>query len=360
MFYEILVIDYITDFKSLTPDDLQRVSNFLSGRQFLENCPPGTIIGIPIDGEKTNQRKVFYPMLSHISLPIKAGERVWAFDQSPQLVSYWISRKVQNIAAEDLNFTHDDRARLYPTISKDPELLSKNSEIFYDANMTVVSLKETRNNAISRKEFVGEPVASIKNKSTDLTLQGSNGTLINLTNLTEAQTGTIDLIAGLSDIDNKKKIRNSENYEELIKPAGLIDPSPGDKSRVIISQKFNSDKYYQLPDGDSGDVPTISLKTDSVRIIAKNDLKIIVGNSDDPSSIIMKNNGDIIITPSSLGVIKLGGEDATGAILATEDSIVQAGRVIAPSIVSTAGGIIGASEIPGTGLFSTKVLVKVR
>ena len=88
-------------------------------------------------------------------------------------------------------------------------------------------------------------------------------------------------------------------------------------------------------------------------------MKILVGPSSDPSSIILKSNGDIIITPSSLGIIKLGGEDATGAILASVDSVVTAGKVAAPSLVSTAGGILGAPALPATGIFSTKVLVKV-
>lgn len=360
MFYEILVVDYITDFKNITEIDLTKIKENLINPHFLQNCPNGTILGIAIDGEKTNQKKIFYPMLSHIRLPIKSGERVWAFDQSPHLVSYWISRKVQNNSAEDLNFTHDDRSRLYPLISNDQNLLQKNSSIFYDSKMSVISLAEARTGSLSRKEFVGEPIASIRNKSSDLTLQGSNGTLINLTNLDEPKTATIELVAGPSETDKQQKIKNSDNYEELIKPSSLISLQSQDSSRITISQNFNSDEYYKLPYEDSGVKPTITLKTDNVRVVAKNDLKIIVGNSDDPSSIIMKSNGDIIITPSKMGIIKLGGEDASGAILATETANVTSGVVTAPAIVSTAGGIIGSAAAPGTGLFSTKVLVKVR
>ena len=123
---------------------------------------------------------------------------------------------------------------------------------------------------------------------------------------------------------------------------------------------INADAMFGIEaNEDSEDGPSIVLKTDHIRLLARKDMKIIVGSSDDPSSIILKSNGDIIITPSSSGIIKLGGEDATGAILATVDSFVVNGKVQAPSIISTAGGILGAPTLPATGIFSTKVLVKV-
>jgi hypothetical protein len=306
MLYEILVVDYVADYKSLTNDDIIKLNSNLINSQFLQNCPNGTIIGIPIDGERNNQKKVYYPALSHISMPIKAGERAWAFEQKSHLVPYWLSRKVQNTTAEDLNFTHDDRARIFPLLEKDTGGKQKVSSTFYDARMSVVSLEDVRKNAISRKEFIGEPTLPVKNKSTDLSLQGSNGTLINLSNESEGGSATINIVAGISETSQVENIKNSEKYYEVVKPAKSAQLSVDDSSRLTISQKFNADEYYNLPGESSDAIPTISLKTGAVRIFAQNDLKIIAGPEENRSTIIIKNDGNIVITPAKQ--IKLSGD----------------------------------------------------
>lgn len=343
MFQEILVVDYITDYKSLTPDEIKKISENLINSQFILNCPNGTIVGIPIDGGTNNQKKIYYPMLSHISLPLKSGERAWVFEQKAPLVSYWLSRKVQNMTAEDLNFTHDDRARVYSLISNSPDAIQKNSSTFYDANMSVLPLTAVRSGSISRKkEFIGEPVSPYKSKSNDLSLQGSNGTLINLSTFKTPKSATIDIVAGLSAIQNQISTKNVENYEETVKPSNFLDTSPDDSSRIIISQAFSADKYYELPDSDSGDIPTISLKTDAIRIIAQNDLKIIVGPDETQSKIFIKNDGNIVITPSRQ--IKLSGEtDNQPYIRYDEFRRVITG--IEQSITTLQGGLLTIAAI---------------
>lgn len=311
MFHEILVVDYITDFKRLTSIEIDFLSKNLIDPQFFNNCPNGTIIGIPIDGNSNNQKKVYYPLLSHISMPIKSGERAWAFDQKSFQVSYWLSRKVQNTSAEDLNFTHDDRSKVFPFISQQKDDLVKNSKIFFDAQNSVLKLKNVRSESISRaKEFIGEPVSPAASKSSDLTFQGSNGTLINLSNNSSKKSATIEIIAGLSSTYDQEIVTNTENYDEIIKPINTVIPSYKDSSRLTVSQRFNADKYYDFPDDDAGDIPTISLKTDAVRILSNNDLKIVVGPEDSQSRIYIKNDGNIVITPAVNKQIKLSGDDS--------------------------------------------------
>lgn len=367
MFQEILVVDYITDFSTLSADQIGNLISGLSDPHFLNNCPNGTIIGIPIARGSPGFKRVYFPFLSHISLPVKAGERAWGFDQENGLPSYWITRKVQNKSAEDPNFTHDDRARIFSALGSDPSKRQTVSRSFYDENASGKKLSNVRLNANSRSEFTGEPTVSLRAKSVDLAFQGSNNTAIKLGNNGTTSSGTIDIVAGIGTVTSLETIQNTDGYTEAVKPvspATSVGSTPGDlssadSSRIIVSQLFNADSYYELSGDSAGARPTISLKTDCVRIVAQNDMKIIVGNSSDPSSIVLKSNGDIIITPSSLGIIKLGGDDANGAILATVESVVTNGKVEAPSIVSTAGGLLGAPELPATGIFSTKVLVKV-
>jgi hypothetical protein len=366
MFREAVVIDYITDYSSLTSEQITKILTGVTNKKFFKNCPNGTIIAAIVDDKSSLQKIIHYPFFSHIRLPIKSGERVWVFSQQADLVPYWLSRKVQNESADDLNFTHDLRADLYNSLSlKSQNAAQTTSSTFYDPNSSTVNLADVRKNSNARSEFIGEPIISVKSKSVDLTLQGSNGTAIVLTNNGSPGTGTVDIVAGLSDtikLPESQKITNADKYVESVKPlqtSGLGTLKSDDSSRIVVSSGFNADSYYSLPGDDAGESPTISLVTDSVRIQARKDMKILVGPSSDPSSIILKSNGDIIITPSSLGIIKLGGEDATGAILASVDSVVTAGKVAAPSLVSTAGGILGAPALPATGIFSTKVLVKV-
>ena len=368
MFLEILVTDYISCYSKLTSDQITKLSTDLVDINFLENCPNGTIIGIFINQKSDMQKRVFYPFFSHINMPIKPGERAWAFSQGQGRVPYWVTRKVQNTSANDPNFTNDDSARLYSGLGTQENKRNIVSGIFYDSKASADSLSKIRSDSISyQDDFVGEPAAYVEGNCNDVVIQGSNNTAIKIGNLGSSGTGTIDIIAGLGNLSLQTTVTNTEGYNEILKPPLATDPavssfgtlSSGDESRITISRSFNADEYYSLTGDDSGSQKSITLKTDSVRIIAQNDLKIVVGTSSDPSSIILKNDGNIIITPSSTGVIKLGGEDATGAILATVDSIVTSGRVEATSLVSTAGGLLGAPNLPATGIFSTKVLVKV-
>lgn len=370
MFDEVLVVDYITDINALSQDQISQLASKTNESNLLNNCPNGTIIGIPISSYGSVQTKVYYPFFSHIRVPIKAGERAWGFTPDGSGASYWVTRKVQDGAAEDPNFTFEGRSRLAGNLRQTESGRKIISSTFYDPGNTGANISSVVKTAISRSEFIGEPVANVKSKSTDLSLQGSNGAVIKIGDNGVVGSATIDIVTGLASTDSLTTVTNAQSfsgksYTEVVKPVsgstglGAGTLSSEDQSRIIVSRLFNSDSYYSLTGDDSGSQPSITLKTDGVRIVAKNDLKIIVGNSEDPSSIIMKSNGDIIITPSSMGVIKLGGEDAVGAILATADSVVTNGVVTAPSIVDTAGGVLGIPSQPATGVFSTKVLVKV-
>lgn len=363
MFDEIVVIEYITNINALTTDQLKEIKKNLINESFLDECPNGTIIGKPVSGTGNLQSRVYYPFFSHARFPIKAGERAWAFNQGSGLVSYWITRKVQSGSAEDVNFTHFDREKHYKRVKKESGARESVTKVFLDSNSSAVDLTKTRRNAISRSEFSGEPVVSVKSRSIDLTLQGSNGTAIKLSSDGGAGTGTIDIVAGPATNVQQTTIQNSERYLETLKPILKSDSnsltagdlSSSDESRITVSRSFNADSYYELTGDDSGSQSSISIKSDGVRIVARNDLKIVVGEGSDPSSIIMKSNGDIIITPSTAGVIKLGGEDATSAILTQSGATNAAGTVTALPIATTSGDALGTA---GQGFFATKVLIK--
>ena len=322
MFQEVIVVDYITDINALTSEQSRKLVSGLANSHFLENCPCGTIVAIPISGRLNNQKRVYFPFFSHLTFPLKAGERAWVFDQATSQVSYWMTRKVQNMSADDLNFTHDDRARLYGALKSDPDGRKKNSKIFFDAQSSAIDLDSVRTNAISKSEFVGEPTLAITSKSIDFTIQGSNSTAINLSCDDGLGSGTINIIAGLAMTEDQETIKNSSDYDEIVKPiiaedegyetSGIL--SKYDESRIIISRKFSADDYYSIDSNDSGKQPTIAIKSDAIRIISENDLKVKVAGG---TSIVIKNDGNIVITPGDK--IRLSGESDDQAYLRYDD-----------------------------------------
>ena len=316
MFDEILVIDYIASYADLTDEQKTDLNDKIVNNKFLINCPNGTIVGTPISAGQVSQPRVYYPFFSHLRVPIKAGERAWACTPNPSGVSYWLSRKVQNTSAEDPNFTHDDRAFTATQLSP-----VANSTNFVDAGRSGVSLKQVRQEAISRSQFSGKPTVSVKGKSPDLSLQGSNGTAVVMTDYTGE--GVILIKAGLSDDKQAElsAVENTDGYRETVKPYSTRS-TQSDTSVIEVSSTLG--------------------------------VSIRVGDA----IIEVLANGDIVITPSPTGVIKLGGSDADKAIVCQRAAEATPGNVAAPSIVTTAGGLIAAPGIDGTGFFASKVLVK--
>ena len=349
MFQEVIVIDYITDINALTSDQISTLVKNLVNSHFLENCPNGTIIAIPISGLVTNQKRVYYPFFSHISMPVKAGERAWVFDQTAGRVSYWLTSKVQNTTARDLNFSHDDRARFYGSIKSDPNARNLNSSIFYDSQSSGILLESIVKAAVSKDEFAGEPVLGLKSKSIDLTIQGSNNTAIKMASDGGKGAGTIDIVAGPAMVSDQSKITNARGYEEIVKPVFATDSgyqtagnlSQNDESRIVVSRNFNADSYYSITGDDSGSQPTVSIKSDAVRIVSQNDLKISVNSGASQSSIIIKSDGNIVITPG--GNIKLAGDLSDQPYLRYDDF---------RKIISGIEGILGSLQTAITSVTS--------
>jgi len=382
-FYTAVVIEYFS--RPLLEDEIESFASKYSDLEIpvlaperLLNMPAGSILGKIID-DIFNDVIIFYPLFPHISLPAKAGEQIIVLFGSSSngdrdRIGYWLTRKTSGVIAEDANYTHNDRSNYAAGVVS--QTISQNiAKKFVDNGNIAISYADVVENSVSYDEtFQGEIVPRYLPKSPDTSIQGSNNTLIvlgsnsSLGKTKAKESGMIDIVAGRGQSEKTKPTSvytNTRNYDEVDKTAALNENEGdldliNDLSRVNISIGLNVDSDFSIGVGENaGAGPAVVLKTDQIRLLARQDLKIVVGTGEDPSSIIMKSNGDIIITPSSTGVIKLGGEDASGAILASEDAVVTAGKVVAPSIVSTAGGILAAPSIPQTGVFSTKVLVKV-
>lgn len=224
--------------------------------------------------------------------------------------------------------------------------------------------------------------------------------------------GSIDIVAGRgatketggTAVQTKRIVDGQELKKELGKFGTELVENEGDvdlkndRSRILVSQRTRPDtnfgisdyirannKIEESTDGDSA----VVIKSDKVRIIARSDITFMVTDfvynqeQGKPSykveleesaywaSITIRRNGDIIFTPSSLGVIKLGGDDADKAILCTsKPSTVEFGDVRALPIATTGGGFVGTANgnvdseavslnrAPDLGTLSKKVLIK--
>lgn len=285
-------------------------------------------------------------------------------------------------------------------------------------------------NSDASKIIKYEPIPRYKKRPADVVIEGSNNSLIVLgtdrvgpvadydesdlgliprqstSDLSSQEgAGMIDLVVGRGQTSKTagKKVKNKLSRGEIAKTQKDLVPQEGDpdfktdRSRILVSQKTKADKNFGIDSvinshansivpkpltspkeniKDDDGTGAIVIKSDKVRLIARQDVIILVTgakNSDkdenggvkdvdvDPTkcaSIILRSNGDIVFTPSSDGLIKLGGDDADKAVLCTS-AVISAvgGTVIGTPIVDTMGGVQGASD--GTnGTFAKKILMK--
>jgi len=335
--------------------------------------PRGSILARYIDNPDKPDVRIFYPFFSHMSMPVKAGEQVFVQDNG--VIGYWFTRKVSDSVAEDPNYTHNDRSNYSSTFIKN-ELstgtVNPVAKLFPDDGFAGISYGEVVGLAeTTQSEFVGEAVPRYSTVSSDFSLQGSNNSLIVLgssATLGQSSTtsGLIDIVVGRGQSSStapQASYLNARRYLETDKTAqqnlneGSLDLI-NDLSRIHVSMNMNPDASFDSSFGeDTGSGPSVVIKTNKVRVFAREDIKISVGNDENSAGIIIKSTGDIVIIPSPTGLVKIGGDDADKAILCQE-AITTEGFVVAPSIISTAGGLIGAPDRPRTGVFASKILVK--
>jgi len=271
-----------------------------------------------------------------------------------------------------------------------------------------------------------EAVPRYRKRPADLVLEGSNNTLISLgtnrigpasnyvqegsakgkipiTPVSDAienkgAAGAIDIVVGRGqtettsgNVATSKKISDGTNFkEELEKMPSKLQQFEGDpdwfsdKSRILLSQKTfvdsglgifqHNEENFNVSDGPNGD-GAIIIKSDKVRIIARQDVEIMVsGGFTNPagefientdknlfSTIIIKSNGDIVFKPSDEGFIKLGDDSADRALLCTDlpAKLSGLGEVdpTTPALTNTMGGKFGGTGIKTQGTWAKKILV---
>ncbi len=309
--------------------------------QILTTMPRGSILGRYKDFKGNSGTYIFYPFFSHLHMPVKPGEQVWALNN--RQFGFWVSRKPADLIAEDPNFTHNDRGinnKSFTNVKGEAPLARSFNENTYGAT-SYTKVIENSNSYTS--EFQGEVVPRYAPVGPDLAIQGSNNSLIVLgssstTGQKSEGTGLIDLVVGRGQTNVTKpaaEFTNSRAYNETDKVSQNQNPNEGDLdfendlSRIHIAMNDEPDQKFGISIGTNlGSGPSIVTKTNKIRLQAREDLKIAA------------DNVGIIIDDNKITATNNTGAGATEVLIETSLSFQQQ---LANSLteIQTAFGALG-------------------
>ena len=302
-----LVIYYIQEYSAAKVSKTKSILNKLSNEKKLnlnvaigdsldnlaENLPVGTVVCIDMSDAKDKSAHVCLPMLTtHISLPLKPGEIVWfykdttsSFDEATisahpllALNNYWLSRKVGSRISEDLSFSFASRDVIISNNSQDAKdklegientktddkkrrkkikeeedkkiklpdyILSKTYTDKYPF-LNSPEYLELYSNSKKNQDVFPTAVPRWNSKPFELSLQGSNNSLVNLTKSFTTKeeyksSGAIDLVAGRHMIEDYLEYSEEDFYTLENK---IIDNEPDEAKRKIDKISINTSTSY--------------------------------------------------------------------------------------------------------------------
>lgn len=399
-FLRAVVIDLISDPSYLTDDELTALFSEISNPGILSGnasvpafdpeaddvaklrvlIPRNTLkVQIVTDGagKGTLTPSLCFPFFSpHIQFPVKPGEQIWVYNDNPgSPYFYWMSRIVGPGFVDDINYTHLDRQILPGAEGVEPAFPNGDGT---QANRTI-GIDDTYETIVAESasglSFTPETVPRFTRRPGDLALQGSNNTLIlmsddrgwgadespgdsetsNASKTDEERervlAGSIDVVAGRgrfladpgSDPSNTspKSVDNARGETETDK--FFLNPTEGDpdfvrdSSRVYVSMNTDGDAKLGLefPSIDGTDVsaveqsPFVIVKSDEIRIVARKDgdndingsIKIVKEGEEgeDKAVIVIQPDGSILISGPKVS-IGTGDTDDTQVLIGNDSS----------------------------------------
>jgi hypothetical protein len=398
-FLRAVVIDLISDPSYLTDDELTALFSEISNPGILSGnasvpafdpevddvaklrvlIPRNTLkVQIVTDGagKGTLTPSLCFPFFSpHIQFPVKPGEQIWVYNDNPgSPYFYWMSRIVGPGFVDDINYTHLDRQILPGAEGVEPAFPNGDGT---QANRTI-GIDDTYETIVAESasglSFTPETVPRFTRRPGDLALQGSNNTLIlmsddrgwgadespgdsetsNASKTDEERervlAGSIDVVAGRgrfladpgSDPSNTspKSVDNARGETETDK--FFLNPTEGDpdfvrdSSRVYVSMNTDGDAKLGLEEGDtlptafegeypqSENEPFVIMKSDNVRIVARKDddngingsIRIVKEGSanEDLATIMITPEGNIQISGAKIFIGRAGNDGGSGAV----------------------------------------------
>jgi hypothetical protein len=350
-FYMFFVVDYITNPGTFSEADIEKFTPHVKNPDELKKLTSNTILGMKVDKGTLKSAgaevEILLPFVSHISYPVKPGEFVWAISD-PLGQFRWMSRIPASTEYECVNLSTQER-KTNTSTDKKQSLFDKaatgaaesaTSPAAFNFPSFSSTIEDDKKHLIqfqaakSSSEFTGEIVPRFSTKSCDLSLQGSNNSLIlcssdTATGLSE-KIGTIDLVTGRGQTEltaPSTVVENERLFNEIDKTIGVErNPTEGeldyinDSSRVYISMNTLADDKFGITLESLDDTAITTTSPDPVPCVAsKSTNQIMIARADGSvriihesgSNIIMDSDGNIQIKCGPGGQIRIGEDDAS-------------------------------------------------
>lgn len=252
---------------------------------------------------------IFWPLFSHDVMPIKEGEHVYALFEDNEEKSHglWIARIPEPFQLDNVNYIDGSKK-----FEEDPD-----NDISSVGKDQAVQDTDEKPEAIEvPEELTVEDVPAFTARVGDRVVQGSNNTTIvlgrdrpsDVDSGEKEGAGTIDIVAG------------RDGAEDM----NMAD----DASRIYISMNSDVDANFEIEAGEgAGPSAAIAVKSDEIRLIARNGMKIVVGDGE-PFSFVVEADGkvtveaasDVFVKSDTKAVIEaptvnLGGDNATENVI---------------------------------------------
>lgn len=201
---------------------------------------------------------VFYPLFTHDVMPLKEGEHVYIIfeDANEKTHGLWLCRIADPNETENANLVVGTQ-KYQDNPDNDLSQVGADQAV-QDTDVAPTAVQQS-------EEFVAEEVPKFVARIGDRVIEGSNNTIIVLsrdrpTDPASGETataGTIDIVAGRAGPDNMN----------------MAD----DKSRIYITMNSDVDGNMGINVGEAGGPGAyIAVKSDHVRIVARNGMKLVV------------------------------------------------------------------------------------
>jgi hypothetical protein len=388
-----VVVDVIYDPSLLTEKDKASLKESVANPEMVDRMSRKSILARIISrnaDHADNRPQIFLPGIPHDHMPLKVTEQCFVFFTDPvrsQRYGFWLWRCPEPLDVEDVNFAHGDRrqdqnskrttAERAQGNDPDPPGFSNGS-----GDVDGFTLQGERDyddildKAKATAAHVNEPVPRFSPRPGDRVLQGSNNARIVLgmdrtgaaTDAPRAFSGTIDMVVGVgsepTDENAPKIVANSRGDNEVDKtPSKRSDtdnPQEGDpnydtdKSRVYASMSTDADKLFKIDIDGVINVPgnnaAIVFKSDQLRNVARDDYKLVAGDS----ALVMNSSGVKLITPN--GTIHLGSALAASPVV-KGDELIKAFTSFTSTVAGAGASHAGAQ--PPTPIANGAYLVAI-
>lgn len=235
-FFRAVVEEIFFDPSIITPQEIETLKSTVSNPQFVDLMPPMSLM-VRISNNSQDlidsTPSIVYPFFSsHISLPIQSGEVVSIIYEDYKYLGSslgrWLARPHENLAVEDLNFTHSDRAFDMKNTQAGLEEFKQNRNTsdrqpidmtpgfpngadvpgrytIQPRNPNENPFKTIRDSSAATRLHNFEAIPRYRKNPKDLVLQGSNNTLVVLGVDKEksSDSGLIDIVSGRGRIPNE-------------------------------------------------------------------------------------------------------------------------------------------------------------